>query len=75
MLVSPFENSATLYSRTYEKVISNNTNTDKIEIITGTSFTDLKMTCTLGYNQLQDKTTLIVVQLMKAHTFLMNLDC
>ena len=46
-----FENSATLYSRTYEKVISNNTNTDKIEIITGTSFTDLKMTCTLGYNQ------------------------
>ena len=46
-----FENSATLYSRTYEKVISNNTTTDKIEIITGTSFTDLKMTCTLGYNQ------------------------
>ena len=46
-----FENSATLYSRTYEKVVSNNTSTDKIEIITGTSFTDLKITCTLGYNQ------------------------
>ena len=46
-----FENSATLYSRTYQKVISNNTATDKIEIIPGASYTDLKMTCTLGYNQ------------------------
>ena len=46
-----YENSATLYSRTYEKVVSNNTTTDKIEVITGTSFTDLKITCTLGYNQ------------------------
>ena len=46
-----YENSATLYSRTYEKVISNNTSTDKIEIITGSSYTDLKITCTLGYNQ------------------------
>jgi hypothetical protein len=46
-----FENSATLYSRTYEKVISNNTSSDKIEIITGASYTDLKMTCTLGYNE------------------------
>ena len=46
-----FENSATLYSRTYEKVVSNNTSTDKIEIITGSSYTDLKITCTLGYNQ------------------------
>jgi hypothetical protein len=46
-----YENSATLYSRTYQKVISNNTATDKIEIIPGASYTDLKMTCTLGYNQ------------------------
>jgi hypothetical protein len=46
-----YENSATLYSRTYQKVISNNTTTDKIEIIPGASYTDLKMTCTLGYNQ------------------------
>lgn len=46
-----YENSATLYSRTYEKVISNNTSTDKIEVITGSSYTDLKITCTLGYNQ------------------------
>ncbi len=46
-----YENSATLYSRTYQKVISNNTTTDKIEIIPGASYTDLKMTCTLGYNE------------------------
>lgn len=46
-----YENSATLYSRTYQKVVSNNTATDKIEIIPGASYTDLKITCTLGYNE------------------------
>ena len=46
-----YENSATLYSRTFQKVISNNTTTDKIEIIPWTSYTDLKITCTLGYNE------------------------
>ena len=46
-----YENSATLYSRTFQKVISNNTTTDKIEIIPGASYTDLKITCTLGYNE------------------------
>ena len=46
-----YENSATLYSRTFQKVISNNTTTDKIDIIPGTSYTDLKITCTLGYNE------------------------
>ncbi len=46
-----YENSASLYSRTFQKVISNNTTTDKIEIIPGTSYTDLKITCTLGYNE------------------------
>ena len=46
-----YENSATLYSRTFQKVISNNTTTDKIEFIPGTSYTDLKITCTLGYNE------------------------
>ena len=46
-----YENSATLYSRTYQKIISNNTTTDKIEIIPGASYTDLEITCTLGYNQ------------------------
>ena len=46
-----YENTASLYSRTFQKVISNNTTTDKIEIIPGTSYTDLKITCTLGYNE------------------------
>ena len=46
-----YEKSATLYSRTFQKVISNNTTTDKIEVIPGTSYTDLKITCTLGYNE------------------------
>ena len=46
-----YEKSGTLYSRTFQKVISNNTTTDKIEVIPGTSYTDLKITCTLGYNE------------------------
>ena len=32
-------------------MVSNNTATDKIEIIPGASYTDLKITCTLGYNE------------------------
>ena len=39
-----YENSATLYSRTFQKVISNNTTTDKIEIIPGTSYTAVSYT-------------------------------
>ena len=49
-----YESSGTLYSRTYEKVISLNTSTDKIEVIPGASYTDLKITCTLGYNEPSD---------------------
>jgi len=49
-----YESSGTLYSRTYQKVISNSTSTDKIEVIPGASYTDLKITCTLGYNEPSD---------------------
>ena len=49
-----YESSGTLYSRTYQKVVSNNTTTDKIEVIPGPSYTDLKITCTLGYNEPSD---------------------
>ena len=49
-----YESSGSLYSRTYQKVISNSTETDKIEVIPGASYTDLKITCTLGYNEPSD---------------------
>jgi len=53
-----FEASADLYSRSYNKVISagaSDPTTDKIEVISGSSFTDLKITCTLGYAEPSDQ--------------------
>lgn len=55
-----YETGANLYSRTYKKEISkHDSNTDadnnKIEIINGTSYTDLKIICTLGYNEPADQ--------------------
>jgi hypothetical protein len=46
-----FDAGATLYSRTYEKVISEGTETDNIQVIPGVSYTDLQITCTLGFNE------------------------
>jgi hypothetical protein len=46
-----YESSASLYSRTYNKIISGGTATDKIEILPGVSYTDIKVTCTLGYDE------------------------
>ena len=50
------ETDATLYRKTYAKVVSDtDANTDKtnnkIEVIEGAGFTDLKVTCTLGLNE------------------------
>lgn len=50
-----FETSASLYSRTYKKIVGSNTDTDKIEVITGAAYTDLKITCTLGYSEPADQ--------------------
>ena len=50
-----FEASADLYSRTYNKIVSGDTATDKIEVVAGSSFTDLKITCTLGYAEPSDQ--------------------
>ena len=55
-----YEQGANLYSRTYWKAISSNSeNTDVtnnfIQVIPGTSYTDLKMTCTLSYNEPGDQ--------------------
>ena len=53
-----FEASADLYSRSYNKVISaaaSDPTTDKIEVVAGSSFTDLKITCTLGYAEPSDQ--------------------
>ena len=48
-----YEASASLYNKTYHKDIQGvESNSDnKIEIITGASYTDIKMTVTLGYNE------------------------
>ena len=49
-----FESSASLYSETYNEIISSADSTafdgNSIEIIKGPSYTDIKMTCELGYN-------------------------
>ena len=53
-----FEASADLYSRTFNKVISaaaSDPTTDKIEVVAGSSFTDLKVTCTLGFAEPSDQ--------------------
>lgn len=48
-----YEAAASLYSKTYHKDIQGLQSDDnnKIEIITGASFTDIKMTVTLGYGE------------------------
>lgn len=51
-----YESGANLYSRTYWKAISaSDENTDpdnnNVEIIPGVSYTDIKCTCTLAYNE------------------------
>ena len=50
-----YETGASLYSRTYYKIISADTDTDKIQIIPGPSYTDIKVTCTLGYAEPSDQ--------------------
>lgn len=55
-----YESGANLYSRTYNKVISdssNNTDPDNnyIEIIPGASYTDIKAVCTLTYGEPSDQ--------------------
>ena len=48
-----FEASASLYNKTHHKSIHgvDADDNNKIEIITGASYTDIKMTVTLGYNE------------------------
>jgi hypothetical protein len=48
-----YEQSASLYNKTYHKDIQGGEadEDNKIEIITGASFTDIKMTVTLGYDE------------------------
>lgn len=50
-----FETGANLYSRTFYKIVSAGTATDKIQIIPGPSYTDIKVTCTLGYAEPADQ--------------------
>lgn len=49
-----YENSASLYSRTYSKRLNPTTSDTFIETITGASYTDIKISCTLGYNEPSD---------------------
>jgi len=49
-----YENSADLYSRTFSKRLNPATADTKIETVVGASYTDIKVTCTLGYNEPND---------------------
>lgn len=51
-----FESGANMYSRTYQKTIYNTgDDANRIDIVPGPSYTDIRMTCTLGYNEPQDQ--------------------
>lgn len=48
-----YESGASLYSRTYQKRVDadNGDDTSTVEIFVGPSYSDLKVTCTLGYGE------------------------
>lgn len=50
-----YENSANLYNRTYEKILNPPSTENNIEVINGTAYTDLRITCTLGFNEPADQ--------------------
>ena len=51
-----FQSSASLYSRTYKKIVGGTgDDTNKIEVITGTSYSDIKVTATLAYAEPNDQ--------------------
>lgn len=50
-----YENSANLYSRTYQKELNPPTTENQIQVISGSAYTDIKITCTLGYNEPSDQ--------------------
>ena len=49
-----YENSAGLYSRTFAKRLNPSTTDTSISTVVGSSHTDIKVTCTLGYNEPSD---------------------
>lgn len=56
-----YESGANLYSRTFAKPVSTDSEnppsqraSNKIEVVSGVSYTDLKITCTLGYSEPDD---------------------
>jgi ABC-type glycerol-3-phosphate transport system substrate-binding protein len=51
-----FQSSASLYSRTYKKIVGGSgDSTNQIEVITGTSYSDIKVTATLSYSEPADQ--------------------
>ena len=51
-----FQSSASLYSRTFKKIVGGTgDDTNKIEVITGTSYSDIKVTATLAYAEPSDQ--------------------
>lgn len=51
-----FQSSASLYSRTYKKIVgASGDSTNQIEVITGTSYSDIKVTSTLSYSEPADQ--------------------
>ncbi len=54
MVSESYENSAGLYSRTFDKRLNPSTTDTSITTVVGSSHTDIKVTCTLGYNEPSD---------------------
>ena len=51
-----FQSSASLYSRTFKKIVgASGDATNQIEVITGTSYSDIKVTSTLSYSEPADQ--------------------
>ena len=51
-----FQSSASLYSRTFKKIVGGTgDSTNQIEVITGTSYSDIKVTSTLSYSEPADQ--------------------
>ena len=51
-----FQSSASLYSRTYKKIVgASGDATNQMEVITGTSYSDIKVTATLSYSEPADQ--------------------
>lgn len=50
-----YETGASLYNRTYQKIVSAQAATNRIDLLQGPSYTDLRVTCTLSFGEPADQ--------------------